>query len=153
MTAQDCGASLRAHLVAARRVDAIQVTTFECRSVFGDGVSVTLLMAALILWLPLRGHRFEGKTSHPLTATPAGRTGGVAADITKTAEPAVRARAVESYGKLPLSFEANQGQTDRQVRFLSRASGYSLFLTENEAVLSLRKPGQKAKGKRWSAPG
>ena len=43
----------------------------------------------------------------------------------------------ESYGKLPLSFEANQGQTDPQVRFLARGLGYSLFLTSSEAVLSL----------------
>ena len=43
----------------------------------------------------------------------------------------------EAYGKLPLSFEANQGQTDNRVDFLSRGSGYTLFLTANEAVLSL----------------
>lgn len=45
------------------------------------------------------------------------------------------------YGKLPLSFEANQGQVNSQVRFLSRGEGYSLFLTDREAVLSLRKRG------------
>ena len=45
---------------------------------------------------------------------------------------------MKSYGKLPLSFEANQGQTDSQVEFLSRGPGYALFLTRNEAVLSLR---------------
>jgi hypothetical protein len=45
---------------------------------------------------------------------------------------------VESYGKLPLSFEINKGQTDSQVKFLSRGSGYSLFLTGNEAVLALK---------------
>src|SRR5437667_4723399 len=43
----------------------------------------------------------------------------------------------EAYGKLPLSFEANQGQTDSQVKYLSRGNGYSLFLTSNEAVLAL----------------
>jgi hypothetical protein len=43
-----------------------------------------------------------------------------------------------------LSFEANQGQTDSQVKFLSRGSGYSLFLTGNEAVLALKKPGKQA---------
>jgi hypothetical protein len=49
------------------------------------------------------------------------------------------------YGKLPLSFEANQGQVDSQVRFTSRGDGYSLFLTDKEAVLSLsRKSGQRA---------
>ena len=49
-----------------------------------------------------------------------------------------QARILDSYGKLPLSFEANQGQTDARVKFLSRTSGYSLFLTEDEAVLTLR---------------
>jgi Beta-propeller repeat len=42
-----------------------------------------------------------------------------------------------SYGELPLSFEANQGQTDAQVKFFSRGSGYTLFLTGDEALLSL----------------
>jgi hypothetical protein len=45
---------------------------------------------------------------------------------------------LKQYGKLPLSFEANQGQTDGRVRFLSRGSGYTLFLTSQEAVLSFR---------------
>ena len=57
---------------------------------------------------------------------------------------AVAARLVESYGRLPLSFEANQGQTDSQVKFLSRGPGYSLFLTGDEAVLALRKPSSAA---------
>ncbi len=43
----------------------------------------------------------------------------------------------EHYGKLPLSFEENRGQTDPRVRFLSHGQGYSLFLTSSEAVLSL----------------
>jgi hypothetical protein len=29
----------------------------------------------------------------------------------------------ENYGKLPLSFERNMGQSDRQVKFLSRGNG------------------------------
>ncbi len=51
----------------------------------------------------------------------------------------------EAYGKLPLSFEANQGQTDSRVDFLSRGSGYTLFLTPAEAVLALRKGSAEAK--------
>lgn len=43
----------------------------------------------------------------------------------------------ESYGRLPLTFEANRGQVDQTVRFLSRGLGYTLFLTPTEAVLSL----------------
>jgi hypothetical protein len=42
------------------------------------------------------------------------------------------------YGKLALSFEANQGQADRRVKFLSRGQGYTLFLTDDSAVLKLQ---------------
>jgi uncharacterized repeat protein (TIGR01451 family) len=47
-------------------------------------------------------------------------------------------RALEAYGRLPMRFEANRGQTGRGVRFLSRGSGYTLFLTGDGAVLRLR---------------
>jgi sugar lactone lactonase YvrE len=40
-------------------------------------------------------------------------------------------------GNLPMNFEANQGQTDPQVKFLSHGKGYSLFLTDDAAILSL----------------
>lgn len=53
-------------------------------------------------------------------------------------DDAQQARVQSNYGKLPLSFEINHGQADAQVEFLSRGSGYTLFLTQNEAVLSLR---------------
>jgi hypothetical protein len=49
-----------------------------------------------------------------------------------------KARVAEAYGKLPLSFEANKGQTDERAKFISRGQGYTLFLTSNEAVLSLQ---------------
>src|SRR5438445_6512355 len=58
---------------------------------------------------------------------------------------AADARVSESYGKLPLQFEANRGQTHKDVRFLSRGAGYSLYLTADEAVLVLNKPPADAK--------
>jgi hypothetical protein len=61
--------------------------------------------------------------------------------------PTSGVRLAESYGKLPLSFEVNKGQVASEVKFLSRGTGYTLFLTGNEAVLSLKKPVQKANGK------
>jgi uncharacterized repeat protein (TIGR01451 family) len=45
--------------------------------------------------------------------------------------------------RLPLRFEPNQGQSDPQVKFLTRGSGYSLFLTADEAVLALRRSAEK----------
>src|SRR5438874_4343497 len=56
------------------------------------------------------------------------------------AAAAADARVSEAYGKLPLHFEANRGQTHEDVRFLARGPGFSLFLTPTEAVLTLMKP-------------
>lgn len=50
-----------------------------------------------------------------------------------------------TYGKLPLPFEANRGQTHGTVKFLTRGAGYSLYLTPTEAVLVLVRPDQVAK--------
>jgi len=44
-----------------------------------------------------------------------------------------------AYGKLPLSFELNQGQTDGQVKALARGAGYTLFLTNAGTTLALVK--------------
>jgi hypothetical protein len=49
------------------------------------------------------------------------------------------ARVSEAYGKLPLTFEENQGQFDKRVNFLARGYGYALFLTSEGATLSLRR--------------
>ena len=43
-----------------------------------------------------------------------------------------------AYGSLPLTFEVNQGQTAPEVRYLAHGQGYQLFLTNQEAVLTLR---------------
>src|SRR5262249_41412263 len=53
-------------------------------------------------------------------------------------DPAKRAQIIQAYGQLPLRFEANRGQTDARVKFISRNSGHTLFLTAKEAVLRLR---------------
>lgn len=50
-------------------------------------------------------------------------------------------RLSEAYGKLPMRFEANEGQADAHVKFLSRGSGYTLLLSSNEATLALYKGG------------
>src|SRR3989442_1243037 len=60
---------------------------------------------------------------------------------------ASKPQVLAAYGKLPLSFEANQGQTDPKAKFLSRGRGYTLFLTSTEAVLTLTKADAHAKRK------
>src|SRR5215470_1053460 len=70
------------------------------------------------------------------------------APSTTAPSPADKQRVIQEYGKLPLSFEANQGQTDPKVKFLSRGPGYQLFLLPDEAVLSLQQPGKLKRARR-----
>jgi len=72
---------------------------------------------------------------------PAPHAVATAAPTAGKPDATTRTRISETYGKLPLSFEANQGQTDPQVKYLARGPGYTLFVTPTETVLSLRTEG------------
>jgi hypothetical protein len=108
---------------------------------------LTLLAVGLAGWIV--AHRYpRSERSQRLSDSatsqilPPGRTGDMT-DLPSTsgASPAkTQARVNESYGKLPLNFEANQGQLDRRVKFRARGNCYNLLLTSTEAVLALRKP-------------
>ena len=62
----------------------------------------------------------------------------------RKAAPISAAHASVQYGKLPLAFEPNLGQSNGQAKYLAHGDGYSLFLASNEAVLVL---GQSSKNK------
>ena len=47
-------------------------------------------------------------------------------------------RVSSAYDMLPLTFEANQGQTNAHATFIARGKGYSAFLTTGGMVLSIR---------------
>jgi hypothetical protein len=92
-------------------------------------LAAALLLLAAAAGILLRGSRtlsasgpaqLPGFDSHPALANPGGA-------------------ALNTYAHLPLIFEANQGQTDARVKFLVRGSGYGLFLTGDEAVLTLHR--------------
>ena len=52
--------------------------------------------------------------------------------------PTTSQRVTATMMGMPLQFEANHGQVDAQVKFLSRGKGYTLFLTQTESVMVLR---------------
>lgn len=54
-------------------------------------------------------------------------------------DQSAKSLASEAYLQLPLSFEANHGQADPAIKFISRGQGYRLFLTATEAALTLEK--------------
>ncbi len=97
-------------------------------------LSVMLTLASLIFSLTMPVQVTLAKSEPESAGEPFVPDDGLPAEI----DPAVQSRIKKAYGQLPLSFEANQGQTDREVKFLSRGSGYTLFLTQTEAVLTLQ---------------
>ena len=52
-------------------------------------------------------------------------------------DEATTARLSVAHSRLPIMFEANLGQTDSRVKFLSRGASYTVFLTPTEAVVLL----------------
>ena len=63
---------------------------------------------------------------------------------------AARTRVAEAYGKLPMMFQANAGQTDARVKFTARGAGYSLFLTPTESVFVMSRRESESKESRWN---
>ncbi len=51
----------------------------------------------------------------------------------------IQNKIVADYGNLPLYFETNKGQSNKQAKFLSHGKGYILSLTNDSAVFSLNK--------------
>jgi beta-propeller repeat-containing protein len=76
------------------------------------------------------------------------RSGASTAD--PAAAPAGPALAA-AYGRLPLHFEVNEGQTDPRVNFLARGAGYTVFLTPAQAVLVLGGRGAGLSGREGTA--
>src|SRR3984957_7545558 len=58
----------------------------------------------------------------------------------KSDDSAARLRALEAYGRIPVTFEENYGQTDGRVKFLARGAGFTVFLTDRDATLRLERP-------------
>ncbi len=84
------------------------------------------IMLAVFLGLTLLSSKTIPFTAPDVLSMPAAQSGPTQEGLAHT--------------KLPLRFEVNEGQTDPQVKFLARGSGYTLFLTDAEVVLVLSTP-------------
>jgi hypothetical protein len=110
----------------------------------GSGVKIAILigLGGLVCGLVLlSAARDVAKRVFPPGARVAPLPAGSATDYSRQTNDQ---RFLAAYGKLPLRFEQNQGQTDSEVRFISHGSGYELFLTPQDAVLALRTPAHQA---------
>ncbi|HMV47755.1 MAG TPA: SBBP repeat-containing protein [Blastocatellia bacterium] len=83
---------------------------------------ISALLIGLLTWLGTFGLllQFPVESSLNAPATP------------------VQLQAREALNQLPLSFEANRGQTDKAVQFISRGADYTLYLAASEARLEPR---------------
>ncbi|MGA8023808.1 MAG: SBBP repeat-containing protein [Candidatus Acidiferrales bacterium] len=95
---------------------------------FAASVAVALAIATLFIFVMIHHGRSAARALSSQSAGVA-TTKAVPANFDRT-----------KYGQLALEFEANQGQTASDVRFLSHGDGYTLFLTGDEAVITLRQP-------------
>ena len=119
---------------------------------------LTLSLIGLMSWSTLPSYSWNRLTPPAFSLTSSTCAGRPAREITQTAGPPpalceanqpAKMRVSEAYGRLPLSFEANRGQSRASVKFLSRGDGYSLCLTSTEAVLT--RPRANQSGQRNSA--
>lgn len=102
-----------------------------------------ILITSAVLGVLYTKHFKHGVTpyDHPSNASKSHRSSAAELLEPRAGIPAhALAPTNESYGNLPISFEANEGQTASEVKFIARGNGYGLFLTSNGAVLSLDEP-------------
>ncbi len=95
---------------------------------------VCLLLSAPLLDRPLPGQvgGAPGASAAVVHPRPASR-----------ASAPIAARAghlLSTYGLRPLTFELNQGQTDRRVAFVAHSAGATVFLSARDAILVLSPP-------------
>lgn len=106
-------------------------------------LAILVVISSAMLWISSTSGRL-GRFSSPIFKGEAvSFTGGLKARVNVEQRSAIddaksKTRVIDAYGKLPLSFEANEGQFDSRVKFVSRARKQRLLLTSTEAILSLR---------------
>ncbi|MBA2702609.1 MAG: SBBP repeat-containing protein [Blastocatellia bacterium] len=103
---------------------------------FAHLIVLTIGLACLTSWATFTGYTAkQNSAGHKETD----RSSGTRADSVG------RATVNKAYGNMPLSFEANRGQTDSAVNYVARGPGYNIFLTSGEAVLVFPTSGKSAK--------
>ncbi|MBD0373924.1 MAG: SBBP repeat-containing protein, partial [Pyrinomonadaceae bacterium] len=98
---------------------------------------VSLIITGSLTFATRQSHAFNSSLPHAFTPS-VNESSEKAVPQAKAVDEATRSRVHEALGKMPLSFEENRGQVNSEVRYISRGAGYTLFLTETEAVLTLR---------------
>ena len=106
---------------------------------------LTLATAGILLSLIPVGAPIHKQSPGVSQANPARPSAAISVATSLAAASTTGERRAGQYGKLPMSFVANQGQTDGSVNFTARGAGYSLFLKPTEAVFAMSRKKDTAK--------
>ena len=112
-----------------------------------------VLFSILVVMMVAAGAAAQSVTGLVGSKVAAGQVASTAAATALPAASPAAAALMADYGRLPLSFEVNAGQIAPEVKFVARGGGYSLFLTDRAAVLSLTKRGVGSRGRTIGAAG
>jgi len=107
-------------------------------------IGLTLALVATLNWVALIVPTTAARASEGFKT--AARSAPATSGQARLTKPYAvsRAQATAAFGKLPLGFIANQGQTDARVKFVAESDGLSLFITPAKAVLNLNAPANGA---------
>jgi hypothetical protein len=100
-------------------------------------VVLALALLALLAFVALTAVSETPKAEHSSAANTNSQSGTAAPVSQPAAAPRMSEQEVlDAYGKLPLSFIPNEGQTDKAVRYYAQGAGYGFFFTPGGAMLS-----------------
>jgi hypothetical protein len=101
-------------------------------------VGVALLAFAVFAALIPASQAPRAEHSHSVVSTDSqSETAAPVSSEPQAATPRMSEKeALDAYGKLPLSFVPNEGQTDKVVRYYAQGAGYGFFFTKEGATLS-----------------
>lgn len=99
-----------------------------CRTLFAVAAGASLLAGATILLFCVVPRENPPRRANRQTPVPA------------VADEGPRARVVDTFGRIPLHFEPNIGQTSEPANFVSRGPGYAILLNPTHATFTLRVP-------------
>jgi hypothetical protein len=101
-------------------------------------VAAVALLALLAAFAALITASQGPNAEHTSVGSKDSQSGTAAAPVSESgAAPQMSEEAaLDAYGKLPLSFIPNEGQTDKAVRYYAQGAGYGFFFTKEGARLS-----------------
>jgi len=101
-------------------------------------VVMAVALVALVAFAALMTASQAPNAKYSSAASTDSKSGTAAAPVSEPgAAPQMSEReALDAYGKLPLAFVPNEGQTEEAVRYYAQGAGYGFFFTKEGAMLS-----------------